>query len=202
MVLVVHVDIFTEIGFNAYHTHIQQRFQQFVLIPVGSGRIGEIDGAGIVECREIAVAVLSDVCGILVSVILRFLIFAFLRYFFPTDIAVLLGFSQLFSTLCDIGQLPKGNAEPIVFQTFQESFRVWKTLRIEFPFTQPVGTEPSRIQMDDVAGIVFLTEALTDIFHFIGREIGHATHPDTETPQRRHRRESRQHAVGMKDSLR
>ena len=53
MIVVVHVDILAEVGLDAGDAHVEQRLQQLVLIPVDSLRVGEVDGAGIVEGREI-----------------------------------------------------------------------------------------------------------------------------------------------------
>ena len=55
--------------------------------------------------------------------------------------------------------------------------------------------------MDHVARIVLAAQAVADVGNLVGREVGHATHPDAERPQRRHLRESRQHAVAPENLL-
>ena len=95
----------------------------------------------------------------------------------------------------------KGYLEAFLGKTFDECLRFWESLRIELPLAKPVGTEPSRIEMNHIARVMLASQTVADFFYFIGREIGHATHPDAETPKGKHGRESRQHAIGAEDAF-
>ena len=186
MVLMIHVDILTEVGLDALHTHIEQRLQQFALIPLGSFVVGEVDGAGIVEGGEIGSAACRGV-------------FCFRGL---ADILILLGFFQLFGALGNVGQLPQRYLVAIVLQALDECLGVGETLGIELPLAEPVGTEPTRIEVNHVTGIMFLAKSVANLVHLVGREVGHTTHPDAERPERRHLRETCQHAIAAQNLLR
>ena len=53
MIAVVHVYVLSEVGLDAFNAHIKQGLQERVLIPVGGFIVGEVDGAGIIESREV-----------------------------------------------------------------------------------------------------------------------------------------------------
>ena len=53
MVIVIHVDVLAKVGLDAADTHFEEWLQQLVLIPCDGLGVGEVDGAGIVEGREI-----------------------------------------------------------------------------------------------------------------------------------------------------
>ena len=129
MVMVIHVDVLAEISLDALYAHLKQGLQQVVLIPCRRLVVGEVDGACIVECREVGTlrtlgGVPTDGC---------------------TDVAVFLGFLSLFSTLCHIGQLPQRYLETFLAEAFDEGLGVGETLGVEFPFTEPVGAEPASV---------------------------------------------------------
>ena len=182
----VHVDILAKVGLDAGNAHFEQRFQELVLIPIDSLRVSEIDGAGIVEGREIGSAARRGV-------------FCFRGL---TDVTIGLGFFQLLSTLGHIRQLPQGHLETILLEMLDETLGVWKTLRIELPLAEPVGAEPTRIEVDDIAGIMLFAKTVAYLIDLVGREIGHATHPNAKRPKRRHLRETRQHAIAAQNLLR
>ena len=182
----VHVDILAKVGLDAGDTHFEQRFQKLVLIPIDSFVVSEINGAGIVEGREIG----STACrGV----------FCFRGL---TDVTIGLGFFQLLSTLGHIRQLPQGHLETILLEMLDETFGVRKTLGIELPLAEPVGAEPTRIEMDDIAGIMLFAKTVADLIDLVGREIGHTTHPDAKRPKWRHLWETRQHAIAAQNLLR
>ena len=56
--------------------------------------------------------------------------------------------------------------------------------------------------MDNVAGVVLASQTVADFFYLIGREIGHAAHPNAEAPEWRHRGEACKHAIATKNLLR
>ena len=83
-----------------------------------------------------------------------------------------------------------------------ECFGVRETLRIELPLAEPVGTEPTCIEVDDIAGIMLFSQFVANLIDLVGREIGHATHPNAERPKGWHLRETSQHAIGTQNLLR
>ena len=83
-----------------------------------------------------------------------------------------------------------------------ETFGVRKTLGIELPLAEPVGAEPTRIEMDDIAGIMLFAKTVAYLIDLVGREIGHTTHPDAKRPKWRHLRETRQHAIAAQNLFR
>jgi ABC-type spermidine/putrescine transport system permease subunit II len=97
---------------------------------------------------------------------------------------------QLLGTLCHVGKLPQRHLETVVFETLDEGLRVGEPLGVETPFAQPVGAEPAGVEMDDIAGVVFVAQTVADGIHLVGREVGHATHPDAERPKWRHLRKT------------
>ena len=80
-----------------------------------------------------------------------------------------------------------------------ETLWIGETLRVEFPLAEPVGTEPTCIQVYHIAGIMFLAKSVTNLVHLVGREVGHTTHPDAERPQGWHLGKSCQHAVALQN---
>ncbi len=60
MVNGIHVDILSEVGFDACNAHIQQIFQQ-AFIPFNSFRIGKVNRSCIIECREIRTSLFPGV---------------------------------------------------------------------------------------------------------------------------------------------
>ena len=100
-----------------------------------------------------------------------------------------------------VGQLPQRHAESVLLQLLHEALRVREPLGVELPLAQPVGAEPPCVQVDDIARVVLAAQTVADVIHLVGREIGHAAHPDAKRPQRWHLREARQHAVATQDFL-
>ena len=98
--------------------------------------------------------------------------------------------------------MPEAYLEAVVEQPPDEFFRFGEAFVVEFPFAQPVGAEPSGVEVYHVAGPVFPAQPPAYTFHFIGREIGHTAHPDAVTPQRRHGREAGKGPVMVKDPFR
>ena len=183
VVLVVHVDIFAEVGLDALDTHIKQRLQQLVLVPASSLVVSEVDGARIVQCGEVGCAARGGV----------FLLHGL------TDVFVFFRFAYLFRPLRNVWQLPQGNLEAIVLEVLNETLWIGETLRVELPLAEPVGTEPACVQMDDVAGVVLQTQAVADSVDLISRKVCHTTHPNAERPQGRHLGKSCQHAVALQN---
>ena len=80
-----------------------------------------------------------------------------------------------------------------------EPFGIGKAFFVEFPFAQPVGLEPAGIQMDDITGVMFGTHPVAYLIYFISAEVGHAAHPDAETPEGGHGRISGQIPITPED---
>ena len=171
----IHVDVLAEVGLNALHAHIEQWLQQGVLIPVGGLVVSEIDSSRIVEGGEVG----STSCP-------RVL---FLRWL--TNELIRLGLFKLFSTQSDVRQLPERDLETLLGKPPDEAFGVREPLGVELPFTEPVGTEPPSIEVDDITGIVLVSQTVTDVLYLVSRKVGHATHPDAKAPKGRHLRKAR-----------
>ena len=92
MIAMVHVDVLAKVGLDARHAHVEQGFQQLILIPVNGFVVGEVDGAGIVEGGEIrsTARIVSGRTADLRS----------------ANIVVCLRLCQLFSASCYVGKLP------------------------------------------------------------------------------------------------
>ena len=53
MITMVHVDVFSEVGLDAFDAHLEQGFEEGVLVPIGGFIVSEVNGARIVEGGEI-----------------------------------------------------------------------------------------------------------------------------------------------------
>ena len=82
-----------------------------------------------------------------------------------------------------------------------ECLWVGETLGVETPLAEPVSTEPTGIEVNDIARIVLLAQSVANLVYLVGREVGHTTHPNAERPFRRHLRKTCQHAVAAENLL-
>ena len=64
----------------------------------------------------------------------------------------------------------------------------------------PLG-KPAGIEVNNVARIVLLAQSVANLVYFVGREVGHTTHPNTKRPFRGHLWETCQHAVAAQNLL-
>ena len=87
MVGCLHVNILSKVGLYALHTHIQQVAQQ-TFIPFCCLVVCEVDGSGLVECREVRA-------------------FRSLLFEQRTNIIILFRLCNLLGTVSDIRQLPE-----------------------------------------------------------------------------------------------
>ena len=82
----IHVDVFSKIGFDAGHAHIQQILQQS-FIPFGCFGVSEVNGSGIVQSGEIGTFRILFLCQ-------------------RSYIIVFACFVYLFGVLRHVGELP------------------------------------------------------------------------------------------------
>ena len=148
LVFCIHVDVLTEIRLDTFHAHFEQPLQQ-TFIPLGGFVVSEVDSARIVECGEVGTL-------------------GFLLFRQRADVVVLAGLRYLFSSFGHVWQLPERHAESFVLQTFDKSRGIGEAFLVELPFAEPVGLEPSRVEMDDVAGIMLAAQTVADGIHLIG----------------------------------
>ena len=148
LVFCIHVDVLTEIGLDTFHAHFEQPFQQ-TFIPLGGFVVSEVDSARIVECGEVGTL-------------------GFLLLSQRADVVVLAGLRYLFSSFGHVWQLPERHAEAFVLQAFYKSRGVGEAFLVELPFAKPVGLEPSRVEMDDVAGIMLAAQTVADGIYLVG----------------------------------
>ena len=168
LIYCIHVDILAEVCLYTLHSHVEQSLQQ-ALIPLRGFLAREVDGSGIVEGGEVGAFGILLLCEL-------------------ADIVVLACLVYLLCILCYIRQLPQRHLEALLEQVLHELLRVGEALLVELPFAEPVGLEPSRVEMDNVARIMLLAQTVADAVHFVGTEICHTAHPYAEAPQRWHRR--------------
>ena len=142
------MDVLTEIRLDTFYAHFEQPLQQ-TFIPLSGFVVSEVDSARIVECGEVGT-----------------LGFLFLRQ--RADVVVLAGLRYLFGSFSYIGQLPERNAEAFILQAFYKSRGIGETFLVELPFAEPVGLEPSCVEMDDVAGIMLAAQTVADGIHLVG----------------------------------